>query len=93
MTDPDPERSEGVLDRLDARHYGDREQETPGGVAPPCSECGRRERLPDREVCSECVEECPECGGPVRFGWEDGSRVCPEGHRWEDEEVADRHLD
>lgn len=33
--DPDPERSEGVADRLDARHYGDPEGERPPHVAPP----------------------------------------------------------
>ncbi|WP_083865975.1 TFIIB-type zinc finger domain-containing protein [Natrinema gari] len=27
-------------------------------------------------------EQCPVCGGLVRLGWEDGTRVCIRGHRF-----------
>lgn len=70
---PDPERSQSVLERLDARHYGEPEDEdvaTLAGVAPPCEMCGEREATervddilgaPFLDVCEDCLEEVSEC--------------------------------
>lgn len=51
--------SRRILDRLDARHYGDDEGADPSelhGVAPPCKRCGSRERVEDG-LCSECLDD------------------------------------
>lgn len=61
MRDGDPDRS--VLDRLDARYYGDPADERPAGVAPPCDRCGGREsveQVDGRDLCSECIDDVEE---------------------------------
>lgn len=57
------EADRSVLDRVDARYYGDRGETVPSGVAPPCIECGARPAEPGYE------DKCPEC-----FGREEGDR-------------------
>ena len=37
--------------------------------------------------------ECPECGFAVRFGWENGKRVCVKGHTWHVASDSDRRAD
>jgi len=58
VEDPDPERSQGVAECVDARHYGDPEDERPAGVAPLCEDCGEREaveRIDGRDLCEPCI--------------------------------------
>lgn len=51
-----------MLERLDARHYGDDGTGPAPGVAPPCEECGARERAEDSRLCAECAAGGAEDG-------------------------------
>ena len=63
--DRDPERSERVLDRLDARHYGDDldddDRPVPDDVAPLCDSCGEREAVDSFPLGDEEVPLCGRC--------------------------------
>ena len=32
---------------------------------------------------------CPECGFAVKLRWEDGTRVCVKGHRWQSDNAGE----
>lgn len=61
--EPDPEQDRSAMQRLDARHYGDPDNESVDeliGMAPPCSECGSREAARSahgRDLCEECADD------------------------------------
>lgn len=56
----DPERSQGVAERVDARHYGEPDDYRPEHVAPPCEECREREAVgtvDGRLLCGDCLPD------------------------------------
>jgi hypothetical protein len=63
--DPDPERSEGVGERIDARHYGDPEGYRVGADrCGACWECGEvsTATITVHEATGVAGWTCPECG-------------------------------
>jgi len=61
--EPDPEQDRSAMQRLDARHYGDPEDDSIvelSGIAPPCECCQERQaagRLNGRDLCDPCRRE------------------------------------
>ena len=60
--DPDPERTESVGERVDARHYGDPEDDRPPHVAPPDGPDVVTLCRPGQEVWDGDLDRCPDCG-------------------------------
>ena len=48
---------------------------------------------PDPVEDDDPDDACPHCGAPTQYFWDDGSRVCVDGHRWEVEDVDDQDDD
>jgi len=92
--EPDPERSQGVTERVDARHYGDPDDERPAHVEPPhadesgetngsqfvrCSRCGGREMIAVPRDDARPALWCADCEEPVAYGDESDERPASHG--------------